>query len=100
MRFGRHPAPAEAPAAIDPRAERREQELFVRHARKEGQLVAVLRAVDRVDNCLVEAEVFPRGTLQSVRPGPYVFANPREAGEFVTEAIAALMYLGCDVQAE
>ena len=100
MRFGRHPVPAEAPAEIDPRAERRDQELFVRHARKDGQVVAVLRAVDRGDSCVVEAEVFPRGTMQLVRPGPYVFANPHEAGEFVTEAVAALMYLGCDVQAE
>jgi hypothetical protein len=59
-----------------------------------------LRAVDRGDSCVVEAEVFPRGSMELVRPGPYHFASPHEAGEFVTEAVAALMYLGCDVQAE
>jgi hypothetical protein len=100
MRFGRNPVPAEAPAEIEPRVERRNDELFVRHARKDGQLVAVLRAVDRGDSCVVEAEVFPRGSMELVRPGPYHFASPHEAGEFVTEAVAALMYLGCDVQAE
>jgi hypothetical protein len=100
MRFGRQPVPAEAPAEIATSAERRNEELFARHARKDGQLVAVLRAVDRGDSCVVEAEVYPRGSMQLVRPGPYTFANPHEAGEFVTEAVAALMYLGCDVQAE
>ena len=35
----------------------------------------------------------------SSRPGPYTFANPREASAFVTEAVEALMYLGCDIQA-
>jgi hypothetical protein len=100
MRFGHHPVPAEAAVEIAPDVERRDQELFVRHARKDGHLVAVLRAVDRGDSCVVEAEVFPRGSMHQVRQGPYVFANPHEAGEFVTEAVAALMYLGCDVQAE
>jgi hypothetical protein len=100
MHFGRHPVPAEAPVAIAPDPERRDHELFARHARKDGHLVAILRAVDRGDSCVVEAEVFPRGSMQQVRPGPYVFANAHEAGEFVTEAVAALMYLGCDVQAE
>ena len=100
MRFGRHPVPADAPTQVDPQPEPRNQELFVRHARKDGHVVAVLRAVDRGDSCVVEAEVFPRGTTELVRPGPYVFSNPHEAGVFVTEAVAALMYLGCDVQAD
>jgi hypothetical protein len=100
MRLGRQPVPAEAPAEIAHDGERTDQELFVRHARKDGQLVAVLRAVDRGESCMVEAEVFPRGSMQQVRTGPYIFASAHEAGEFVTEAVAALMYLGCDVQAE
>ena len=100
MRFGRHPAPAEVPTEIATRSERRNEELFVRHARKDGQLVAVLRAVDRGQTCVVEAEVYPRGAMQHVRPGPYTFADTRQAGAFITEAVAALMYLGCDIQAE
>lgn len=80
-----------------------ERELFVRHARKEGRSVAVLRAVDYGDSCIVEAEVFPAGGPgggEPTRPGPYTFATSTEATQFVTEAVEALMVLGCDVQAK
>ena len=78
------------------------RELFVRHARKDGRSVAVMRAVDYGESCVVEAEVFPQGapSANSVRPGPYTFADARQATAFVTEAVEALMYLGCDVQAQ
>jgi hypothetical protein len=75
------------------------RELFVRHARKDGRSVAIMRAVDNGDSCVVEAEVFHVGSAQPSRPGPYTFADTREATAFVTEAVEALMYLGCDVQA-
>jgi hypothetical protein len=76
------------------------RELFVRHARKDGRLVAVLRAVDHGASCIVEAEVYPAGSTQLTRPGPYTFADAHQASAFVTEAVAALMYLGCDIQAQ
>jgi hypothetical protein len=75
------------------------RELFVRHARKDGRSVAIMRAVDNGDACIVEAEVFQAGSAQPLQPGPYTFADAREATAFVTEAVEALMYLGCDVQA-
>jgi hypothetical protein len=77
------------------------RELFVRHARKDGRSVAMMRAVDNGDSCVVEAEVFPAGvaSTEPLRPGPYTFADSREATAFVTEAVEALMYLGCDIQA-
>ena len=79
-----------------------ERELFVRHARKDGRSVAVLRAIDHGDSCVVETEVFPIGVTNAdpVRPGPYNFANAAQATQFVTEAVVALMVLGCDVQAQ
>lgn len=80
-----------------------ERELFVRHARKEGRSVAVLRALDHGDSCVVETAVYPIGAANSaevVRPGPYTFANAAQATQFVTEAVEALMVLGCDVQAQ
>jgi hypothetical protein len=79
-----------------------ERELFLRHARKDGRSVAVLRAVDHGDSCIVEAEVNPAGdaTGETVHPGPYTFANAVQATQFVTEAVEALMVLGCDVQAQ
>jgi len=76
------------------------RELFVRHARKDGRSVAVMRAVDYGDSCVVEAEVFPLGSSAPVTPGPYTFADARQATAFVTEAVEALMYLGCDIQAQ
>jgi hypothetical protein len=77
-------------------------ELFVRHARKDGRSVAVLRAIDHGDSCVVETEVFSAGATggETVRPGPYTFANAAQATQFVTEAVEALMVLGCDVQAQ
>ena len=80
-----------------------ERELFVRHARKDGRSIAVLRAVDHGDSCIVEAEVYPAGSsnpAETVHPGPYTFANAVQATQFVTEAVEALMVLGCDVQAQ
>jgi hypothetical protein len=88
------PAAATAPVATAGR------ELFVRHARRDGRSVAVLRAMDHGSWCVVEAEVFPAGPgAVATRPGPYTFANPHEATAFVTEAVEALMYLGCDIAA-
>jgi hypothetical protein len=61
--------------------------------------VAVMRAVDYGPECIVETEVFPPNSVTALRPGPYTFADSRQATAFVTEAVEALMYLGCDVQA-
>ena len=114
MRFSRHRAPAEEPAWNDLLEVRPSngqpahapvdaspggRELFVRHARKDGRLVAMLRAVDHGSSCVVEAEVSPHGTSQLVKAGPYTFPDAHQASAFVTEAVAALMYLGCDIQA-
>jgi hypothetical protein len=77
------------------------RELYVRHARVDGRSVAVLRAIDRGDSCIVEAEVWPKGSLSGdpVRPGPYSFKSPVEATRFVTHAVEALIALGCEVHA-
>jgi hypothetical protein len=85
------------PEAARPQA----RELFVRHARKDGRSVAIVRAIDYGDSVVVEAEVYPVGVAsgEPARPGPYTFADAREATAFVTEAVEALMYLGCDIQA-
>jgi hypothetical protein len=75
------------------------RELFVRHARREGRSVAVLRAIEEAGAVRVETEVFPVGGGTAIaRSNP--FPDARAATAFVTEAVEALMYLGCDVQAE
>ena len=76
-------------------------ELYVRHARLDGRSVAALRAVDHGDRCLVEAQVWPKGSPDAapVEHGPYAFSSAAEATRFVTQAVEALIALGCDVRA-
>jgi hypothetical protein len=87
------------PLAHTPPLPQGAKELFVRHARKEGRSVAILRAIDYGQECVVETEVYPTDAVTPVRAGPYTFADARQAVAFVTEAVEALMYLGCDIQA-
>jgi hypothetical protein len=68
----------------------------IRYIRKDGRSVAVLRTVTYVDSCVVEAEVFSSSGSFPERPGPYKFADERQAGAFVSDAVEALTYLGCD----
>jgi hypothetical protein len=75
------------------------RELFVRVARKQGRTVTVLRAIDYGTECVVESEVFAPESVTAIRRGPYSFPSAREATAFVTEAVEALMYLGCDIAA-
>jgi hypothetical protein len=72
------------------------REAGIRYVRKEGRSVVVLRTVDHGESCVVEAEVFPASGGFPERPGPYTFTDERQAGTFVTEAVEALMYLGCE----
>ena len=72
------------------------RDVGIRYIRKDGRSVAVLRTVDHGDSCVVEAEVFPASGGLPERPGPYTFADERQAGTFVSEAVDALMYLGCE----
>lgn len=76
------------------------RELFVRHARRDGRSIAVLRAVDYGDSCVVETDVYPAGAVEATHAGPYTFQDARQATAFVTEAVEALMYLGCDIHAQ
>ena len=77
------------------------RELYVRHARREGRSIAVLRAIDLGSSCVVEAEVWPSEAIGAapVHPGPYSFRSPVEATRFVTNAVEALIALGCEVRA-
>jgi hypothetical protein len=86
---------ATAPAISGGRGGR---ELYVRHAHKDGRPIAMLRAIDHGDSTVVEAQVTTEGG-HAVRPGPYVFADSRDAAAFMTEAVEALIYLGCHISA-
>jgi len=79
----------------------RGHELYVRHARRDGRSIAVLRAIDEGHRCVVVTEVWPSedDPQSSIAAGPYTFRSPVEATRFVTHAVEALIALGCDVRA-
>jgi hypothetical protein len=74
-------------------------ELFVRHARKDGRSVAILRAVDDGAGVVVECQVFPRGGEAAATPD-IRFGDAQQALAFAHETVEALMYLGCDVHTQ
>jgi hypothetical protein len=76
------------------------RELYVRHARLDGNSIARMRAIDEGGRCVVETEVWPKGSASSpVQAGPYSFASAVEATRFVTHAVEAFIALGCEVSA-
>ena len=76
-----------------------ERELFVRHAELDGRSIARLRAIDRGQTCVIEAEVFPRDA-PATQTGPYVFGDAEHANAFVAEVMESLLYLGCEVRSQ
>ena len=73
------------------------RELFVRSASRYGRPVVTMRARDLGDACVVDVEV--EGRDEAVEPLSYNFADAQQASTFVTEAVEALVYLGCEIHA-
>jgi hypothetical protein len=71
------------------------RELFVRSASRHGRPVVTMRACDLGDACVVEADVEGK----TGEPKSYSFADAQQASIFVTEAVEALVYLGCEIRA-
>ncbi len=74
-----------------------ERELFVRSASRNGRPVMTMRARDLGDACVVDVEV--EGGEDGAEPRSYSFADAQQASTFVTEAVEALVYLGCEIHA-
>ena len=81
----------------DEAAESEPRELFVRSASRYGRPVVTMRARDYGDACVVEVEVENRE--DGAEPRSYNFADAQQASTFVTEAVEALVYLGCEIHA-
>ena len=73
------------------------RELFVRSASRYGRPVVTMRARDLGDACVVDVEVEAR--KDGEEPRSYSFADAQPASTFVTEAVEALVYLGCEIHA-
>jgi hypothetical protein len=78
-----------------PAGESEPRELFVRSASRHGRPVVTMRARDLGDACVVEVE----GKNDGAGPRSYNFADAQQASTFVTEAVEALVYLGCEIHA-
>ena len=87
-------APATTPVpASEPR------ELYVRHARKNGRLVMSMKALDYDDgSCVVDVQLAAREKDEVLEGRLYRFGDALEATSFVTEAVEALIYLGCEIR--
>jgi hypothetical protein len=83
--------------ATPPSTEMEPRELFVRSASRFGRQVVTMRARDFGDACVVDVEV--EGREEGSDPRSYSFADPQQASTFVTEAVEALVYLGCEIHA-
>jgi hypothetical protein len=90
----RRPGRANAEANAE---EAKPRELFVRSASRYGRPVVTMRARDLGDACVVDVEVEARE--DSAEPRSYNFADAQQASTFVTEAVEALVYLGCEIHA-
>jgi hypothetical protein len=75
------------------------RELFVRSASRYGRPVVTMRARDLGDACVVDVEVEVEAREDGAEPLSYNFADAQQASTFVTEAVEALVYLGCEIQA-
>ncbi len=76
------------------------QELYLRRARRNGRAIATFRALDHGDACVVEVLIGDHDGVEPSEARSYRFGDAREATAFVSEAVEALMYLGCDIRAE
>jgi hypothetical protein len=56
-----------------------------------------MRARDLGDACVVDIEV--EGRDEGAEMPSYSFADAQQASTFVTEAVEALVYLGCEIHA-
>ena len=74
-------------------------QIEIREVVRDGELVAVLMAIDNGETFTVVSEVFPSSPEgPDVSRRPYAFANAEAGMAFFSEALTAFQYLGCHVR--
>jgi len=73
--------------------------LFEHEIRRDGHVVATLRAYQTAEGFIVEAEVFPvnQPAGQPGIPRPFAFGSLDHARRFADDALVAFEYLNCTV---
>jgi 2-methylcitrate dehydratase PrpD len=74
------------------------RELYARHALKNGRAVVTMRALDYDDACVVDVHLGAAENLGAHAAHAYRFGDAGQATSFVTEAVEALIYLGCEIR--
>lgn len=72
------------------------RELFSRTASKNGRAVVTMTALDFGDACVIDVQL---ANAPDDADRSYSFGDAQQASTFVTEAVEALIYLGCDIHA-
>ena len=90
--------PAPKASAATPAPDEEPHELYVRHARKNGRLLMTMRALDYQGSCVVAVQLGSTEGDKTPETRAFRFADAREATAFVTEAVEALIYLGCEIR--
>jgi len=68
---------------------------------RDGNVVAVLMAIDQGDAFTVVTEVFGQGeTAGAVCRRPYTFADAETGMSFLSEVVTSFTYLGCEVRSQ
>ena len=85
----------------------RDESEFLEHEAEPGADIIALPQLERLppdpdgadlgDACVVDVEVEARE--DGAEPRAYSFADAQQASTFVTEAVEALVYLGCEIHA-
>jgi len=91
-------APASGASAATPAPGAEPHELYVRHARKNGRLLMTMRALDYQGSCIVDVQLGSAEADKKPETRSYRFVDARQATAFVTEAVEALIYLGCEIR--
>jgi len=73
------------------------RELYARHATKNGRSLLTMTALDYGEACVVDVRFGFKS--DETKPRSYSFSDAQQASTFVTEAVEALIYLGCEIHA-
>jgi hypothetical protein len=70
----------------------------VKQVLRDGNLVAVLMAIDHGATCTVVTETFGQNGKKATQRRPFNFPNVDVAQSFIAETLTAFTYLGCEVR--
>ena len=75
------------------------RELYVRHARKNGRRLMSMTALAYDDGaCVVDVRLGRGENEETDERRAFRFVDAQQATTFVTEAVEALIYLGCEIR--